>query len=414
VRWSPDDRTLAFQHNTGIWSDNLYTVRADGGPVRRLTQSSQLISGLAWMSDGKGLLFSSGRGAPILYLPPMQLWVAPLDGSEPRRITFGDASYADPDIGRGGRLVVSRRIMRFDIWKFPVAGSPQENTARGLRITRQTGMVHTPTLSPDDREMAYLSDSGGRGNLWVMNLQTGATRQVTNETDEFTIGVPVWSPDGSLIVFVLTRRDSSEWPATSYWLVRPDGRDLHNLLPEASWAAWSADSRWIYFAGGVRTAQGLEDLRLSKVPVEGGQPVTVRSELAWGPAPSPDGSQLYFLVPLESVNGINDYEIRVASPESGPSRLLARIPGTQVPLWQGEHPVLSRDGQWLALLLNGRLGTDLWLLSTKDGTLRRVTDFGERRTYIARRVAWSADGRYLYAAVGEADADIVELDGLVP
>ena len=37
---------------------------------------------------------------------------------------------------------------------------------------------------------------------------------------------------------------------------------------------------------------------------------------------------------------------------------------------------------------------------------------GERPTYIARRVSWSADGKAIFAAVGEGDADVVLLRGL--
>jgi hypothetical protein len=34
--------------------------------------------------------------------------------------------------------------------------------------------------------------------------------------------------------------------------------------------------------------------------------------------------------------------------------------------------------------------------------------------FIARRVSWSADSRFILAAVGEGDADVVLLSGLVP
>jgi hypothetical protein len=43
---------------------------------------------------------------------------------------------------------------------------------------------------------------------------------------------------------------------------------------------------------------------------------------------------------------------------------------------------------------------------------RQITDFGERATFIARRVSWSSDGRYILAAVAEGDSDIVLLEGL--
>ena len=121
----------------------------------------------------------------------------------------------------------------------------------------------------------------------------------------------------------------------------------------------------------------------------------------------------YYVVPLQNVNGSLDYELRVARPEDGPSTLLTRISGERVPLWQGLHPVISKDGKWLVLPLDDNEGTDIWMASTTDGKLRRITDFGQKRTFIARRISWSSDGKWVFAAVGEGDADIVQMDGLL-
>jgi Tol biopolymer transport system component len=86
--------------------------------------------------------------------------------------------------------------MQFNIWKYPVAGSPVENTRSAAQITHQTGQVQTPSVSPGDKEIVYLSDSGGHGNLWIMKLDSGETRQLTFERDQAApVGVPVWSPD---------------------------------------------------------------------------------------------------------------------------------------------------------------------------------------------------------------------------
>ena len=57
--------------------------------------------------------------------------------------------------------------------------------------------------------------------------------------------------------------------------------------------------------------------------------------------------------------------------------------------------------------------TNIWTLSTRTGAWRQVTDFGDRAIFIARRVSWSSDGRSILAAVGEGDADVVLLDGLI-
>jgi hypothetical protein len=45
--------------------------------------------------------------------------------------------------------------------------------------------------------------------------------------------------------------------------------------------------------------------------------------------------------------------------------------------------------------------------------MKQVTDFGARPIFITRRVEWSPDGRSILAAVGEGDADVVLLDGLM-
>jgi hypothetical protein len=65
------------------------------------------------------------------------------------------------------------------------------------------------------------------------------------------------------------------------------------------------------------------------------------------------------------------------------------------------------------LTLNDKLGTNLWLLSTPDGKMHPVTDFGDRRTFIARRVSWTNDSKFIFAAVGDGDSDIVLFDGLL-
>jgi hypothetical protein len=48
-------------------------------------------------------------------------------------------------------------------------------------------------------------------------------------------------------------------------------------------------------------------------------------------------------------NGIRDYEIRAARPESSPSVRLAQIAGERVPHLQVFQPSLSHDGRWLVL-----------------------------------------------------------------
>jgi len=283
---------------------------------------------------------------------------------------------------------------------------------QAVRITHQTGQVQTPGLDPTDDEMVYLSDNGGHGNLWIQQLSTGENRQITFEKDpKVVMGVPVWSPDGKFITFA-SNEPGSSGRGIRYWLIRPDGSDLHVAIPLGTWVTWARDSKWLYYCESS-PVQETASRRLMKVAVAGGQPIVVRTDNGRGPAVAPDGSALYYVVPLLNLNGSLDYELRVARPEDGTSTLLARISGKRLPLWQGLHPVISNDGKRLAFPLDDDIGTNLWSASTTDGKLTRITDFGQKRTFIARRVSWSSDDKWVFVAVGEGDADIVQIEGLL-
>jgi hypothetical protein len=153
------------------------------------------------------------------------------------------------------------------------------------------------------------------------------------------------------------------------------------------------------------------DVVLRKIPASGGTPETVTTERLRNVIGS-DGTTLYYVFERPLVDGTPEFEIRAASPETGPFRVLTRISPARVPIWQIVNPALSPDGKWLAQALTDGFTTNIWALSTTTAEWRQLTDFGERATFIARRVSWSADGRFVLAAVGEGDADIALMNGL--
>jgi Tol biopolymer transport system component len=405
LRWSPDDRMLGFQHGQ-VFNYDIYYLRVAGGTPEAVTQDSSPLGGFTWLPDSSGVVYSSSRGETVLYLPTMNLWSERIGGKDLRQLTFGETSYISPDLDSSGNLVATRAHIQFDIWKYPVDGKPQDNTRRGVQITHQTGAVQTPSMGPHDRELVYLSDSGGHGNLWIANLESGATRQITFEQDpRLALGVPVWSPDGAYIAYVT--RSRTTWNVDQ-WIIKPDGTDARKVSEVGGWATWSPDSRWLYFAEPGRDGS----YRILKRAPESDQNVVVRNE-GQRPAVGPDDT-LYFARELANVNGSSDIEMLRANPETAPAQRIAHIPGSRVPPWLMMQPVLSPDGKWLALLLADGGSTNIWALPTTGGEMHRITDFGHEATLIARRVSWSSDGHSIYAAVGKGEADIVLLSKLVP
>jgi serine/threonine protein kinase len=403
-RWSRDDAWIAFHGlGTTIWDEVLWIVPARGGERRPLAHAT-FMRGVSWLPDRVRLVYSASTGSTLPYPPTFNLRVVNMDGSADTQVTSGDVSYVEPDVHESGRIVVCRIRSQSDIWKCPVDGSASENTRAMTPVTRQTGQVQTPSVSPDGSELVYLSDNGGHANLWVIRTDGTRARQITFERDpSVTIGVPKWSPAGDAIVYIVNRN------LPQLWLIRPDGRGAHKLVERGMWATWSPDGRWVYYSPNVDG----EQYTIEKVPVTGGPPTVVRGDRN-STAPAVGQDTLYFVAFVAPEFGSIDWEIRRASPDDGPPEFVARIEASRVPgSFLYIQPALSKDGRWLAQALADGATSNLWVLSTTDGSWRQVTDFGDQPTLIVRQVSWSPDGRYLYAAISRSNGDIVMLDGLV-
>jgi Tol biopolymer transport system component len=402
-RWSPDGRWIALHRSAAAFDEQALVIPAEGGDLAIVARSSRL-TGFSWLGDSSGIVYSSAAGSTVLYPPTRNLRAVNRDGTNDRQLTFGDISYVQPDVLASGVLAAVRVRVQSDIWRLPTDGSPAENVRAAFRVTRQTGQAQAPSVSPDGTEIAYLSDSGGHGNVWIAKADGSSVRQVTFEQDpDVSIGVPVWSPTSAQIAVIVSRGGQ-----TGLALVQADGSGLRTIVPEGISAAWTADGRWLYYST-PSPPQCLSKLELSTNNVS-----TVRCDNVIGAQLAPDGATLYALRYLTSTSGMLDSEIWRASPETGPPQTLARISGARVPDTARQLvPVLSNDGSMLVMPLIDGDTTNIFVLSTAGGPLRPITDFGDRAVLIARRVAWSPDARYVYAPIADTDSDIVVVDGLL-
>jgi Tol biopolymer transport system component len=286
ARWSPDSRWIAFERGDGVRYD-IFVVSALGGEPRQLTHERSMMSGLSWLPDSTGVIYGSNRGSTVPYLPPLGLWEMRLDGHAPRAITPAEVSYEQPDVHDTGLVAAVRMRMQFDVWQFPFGRVATENVRQGVAVTHQTGQVLTPTAAPGGDRIAFLSDSGGHSNLWVISTRSGDLRQITFEDNPAeSVGAPVWSPDGGAIAFVSSKGLTGL--EFGVWRVNPDGSNLRNLAPSGLGMSWSADGKSVYYADMSARA-------LKKVEASGGTPVTVRSEPARNVI-GLSGGTLYYMV----------------------------------------------------------------------------------------------------------------------
>ncbi|MHC5005369.1 MAG: serine/threonine-protein kinase, partial [Planctomycetota bacterium] len=412
-RWSPDDSLIAFEAREDFTNTAIQVIDPTEPDAEPTTVVDTVRTrGLAWLPDGEGLIYASSEGSTLIYPPTFSLWTVRLDGTGKTRLPLADAGYAsyvEPDVTPDGALVASRIRMDSDIYAYPIDGSPTENVANAIRVTEQTGRVQVPSVSHDGAWVAYLGDSGGHANVWVAPTDPEVNelpRQVTFERDPSTsIGIPRCSPTRDCIVYL--RRPASG--VVEQKLVDSTGKRLNGDAPISTGVVavgWAADGEWLYqvpLASITADEPSTERLHLERGLVE---PVR---QPAVGLKVDTERDVAFF---HQSVFRFG--EIYKASPATdGTPELLRGDLGSRIPHWPHEFE-LSSDGDWLAAPLLDGDTTNLYLISTADGSLRPVTDFGDRPTLIARQISWSPDGEHLYAALVELDADIVLLDGVLP
>ena len=61
-------------------------------------------------------------------------------------------------------------------------------------------MPESPDISPDGREVAFAALQGATGDIFIVNLDSGEVRNVTNDT--FGDYAPTWTPDGKQLIYL--------------------------------------------------------------------------------------------------------------------------------------------------------------------------------------------------------------------
>jgi dipeptidyl aminopeptidase/acylaminoacyl peptidase len=79
---------------------------------------------------------------------------------------------------------------------------------RTRRLTHGTACNTLPSWSPDGQTLAFLSDRGNQTQIYLLPLNGGEARQLTN-LPQGVAGGPVWSPDGSAIAFSATKEEEA-------------------------------------------------------------------------------------------------------------------------------------------------------------------------------------------------------------
>ena len=262
--------------------------------------------------------------------------------------------------------------------------------ATGESERRLTDFGANPAWSPDGRSIAFSTESinnpysrVGLSSLWVVDVASGAPRQIQKETDAVH---PAWSPSGRRIAFwsvIGGQRDLVT--------IAADGSDRRVVTSDAAldWApVWAADGKHLYFASDRGGSMGLWRIAIDEATGQAsGEPESISAgvEAAMDlPSFSADGRTLVFRARLHSINPAA-IPFDPATLQAGEPRLLLDSTGILAP------SSVSPGGEWLALHNLGSRQEDLFIMRSNGTELRRLTDDAARD----RAPRWSPDGKML-------------------
>jgi TolB protein len=206
---------------------DIYSVRADGHGLRRLTTDPGFDACAAASADGRYVAWCHGPN-------PSSVWVMKQNGTGKRQLTdFGVFPDFSPDGSKVAFTGQPPGAANFDLYVVNIDGS-------GLtQLTTDPGFDGYPAWSPDGRTIAFNSDRTGIPQVWLMDPDGSHQRQLTFD-GLWKDQLPDWRPDGSQIGYVADQVPDS---GGDIWLINSDGSDPHPITSGQNLfgVAWSPD-----------------------------------------------------------------------------------------------------------------------------------------------------------------------------
>lgn len=192
-RVSPDGRQIAVQGSSPRGTD-LWLYDLAGGASTQLTTTGNAVSPV-WTHDGRRIVFvATGSGGK------QEFWWLPADGSAPAtKLLSGDDRLIPAFVTHDGRTLVYHEMVGNvrSIWSMRLDSEPSPRP-----VVRERFDNRTPSISPDGRWLAYVSNSSGRDEIYVRPFPgNGAAVPVSTGG-----GIePVWSRNGDRLYYRTAR-----------------------------------------------------------------------------------------------------------------------------------------------------------------------------------------------------------------
>jgi TolB protein len=247
--WSPDGRRIAYTRSEGDTHPEIWVADADGTNARRLAPSAPvgIDSAPDWSPDGRRLVFQGEWMRPDEELA-LDMFIVEVANARLTRLTWTPLDWEfnpawSPD---GSQIAYSRGNARDDdgIYLLDLGSRRTRAITRVSYSDRRAGTEHDePAWSADGRRIAFQLRAYANGDLrpaiQSMNAN-GTNRRRIVSTESGLLGTPSWSPDGNRIAYVASigKPGVNGIRSWALFIIKRDGSQRRQLVVGASYPDW--------------------------------------------------------------------------------------------------------------------------------------------------------------------------------
>lgn len=266
----PTDLTAAPKGATVAWvldqngARNIWVAEAPDYKGRRLTNyhedDGQEIAQIAWTPDGHSIVFVRGGDFETFQDNPnpaslpqgveQDIWIIPVSGGTPRKITEGSQPAVSPN---GSQIAY---LKKNEVWSIGL-----EENAKPAQLIHTKGQAGELRWSPDGSRLAFVTTRNDHSFVGIYNFATKSLLYLDVSVDRDSN--PVWSPDGKQMAFLRIAATTSRIffgphrAAEQPWSIRladvesGKGRQLWRAAegPGSAFHAMVADNQLFWGAG---------------------------------------------------------------------------------------------------------------------------------------------------------------------
>jgi TolB protein len=181
--WSPDGKKLALTLSTRDGNLDIYTLDMTTQALTRITDDPGIDTEPQWSKDGQSLYFTSDRaGGPQIYKVGVQ------PGDKPRRLTFQGSYNARPRLSPDDSQLA---FVTQEDGAYHIATMDLRGRGDVLVLTKGHFDV-SPSYAPNGAEIIYASRDRGRGVLALVSADGRVQERLVSSEGE--VQEPAWSP----------------------------------------------------------------------------------------------------------------------------------------------------------------------------------------------------------------------------